>query len=55
MFSCGFSGDSYQLHAPSERHPGIVVHVCEEESHYKPDVPQSSKARIPQTRCPDHN
>ncbi|XP_034252814.1 calcipressin-2 [Thrips palmi] len=48
-------GDSYQLHAPSEHHPGIVVHVCEEESHYKPENQTPLKGRIPQTRCPDHN
>ncbi|KAE8745890.1 hypothetical protein FOCC_FOCC007408 [Frankliniella occidentalis] len=44
-------GDSYQLHAPSDQHPGIVVHVCEEESHYKPE----KSSRIPQTRCPEFN
>ncbi|KAJ1531789.1 hypothetical protein ONE63_000444 [Megalurothrips usitatus] len=47
-------GDSYQLHAPSEHHPGIVVHVCEEESHYKSDQ-TNAKGRIPQTRCPEYN
>lgn len=41
-------GEAHEIHPPTESHPGIVVHVCEEAS-------GGPKARILHTRCPQHN
>lgn len=40
-------GEAHELHPPSESHPGIVVHICEDQ---KTDGP---RLKITQTRRPD--
>lgn len=42
-----FSGEAHELHPPSESHPGIVVHVCEDQKAEGP------RLKIMQTRRPD--
>lgn len=43
-----FAGQSHELHPPSDKHPAIVVHICEDSS--DPDMNQPPK--IIQTRRP---
>lgn len=41
-------GEAHEIHPPTDSHPGIVVHVCEESA-------AGGKGRIAHTRCPQHN
>lgn len=47
-------GETHELHPPSGSQPGIVVHVCEESAGTSQGGTSQPKARIMQTRCPDH-
>ena len=42
-------GQSHELHPQSDKHPGIVVHICEEPEHPRLDMPPP---KIIQTRRP---
>ncbi|GFG33133.1 hypothetical protein Cfor_12314 [Coptotermes formosanus] len=48
-------GETHELHPPSGSQPGIVVHVCEESGGTSQEGTPQPKARILQTRCPDHH
>lgn len=43
-------GEAHELHPPSDAHPGIVVHVCEEP---EPAGPKAERPTFIHTPCPD--
>jgi hypothetical protein len=49
LYYCLFTGQSHELHPQSDKHPGIVVHICEEPEHPRLDMPPP---KIIQTRRP---
>jgi len=55
MCILGSLGETHELHPPSGSQPGIVVHVCEESAGTSQGGTPQPKARIAQTRCPDHH
>ena len=49
LYYCLFTGQSHELHPQSDKHPGIVVHICEEPEHPRLDM---LPPKIIQTRRP---